>query len=82
MPEPVERTEDRRQGAGRRPAEPPLPRATSIAGGPVLIEGPVEIVLPDGEVRVCDRPVVALCACRRSLRFPLCDTSHRPRVRS
>ncbi|MGE7438831.1 CDGSH iron-sulfur domain-containing protein [Kitasatospora sp. NPDC001175] len=25
----------------------------------------------------CDRPVVALCACRRSRRYPFCDTSHR-----
>ncbi|WP_063753254.1 CDGSH iron-sulfur domain-containing protein [Streptomyces sp. NRRL S-87] len=47
----------------------------------MLIEGPVEVVLPDGTVRRSDRPVVALCACRRSLRYPFCDTSHRGRVR-
>jgi CDGSH-type Zn-finger protein len=50
-------------------------------GGPVLVEGPVEIVAEDGTVTVSDRPVVALCACRRSKLFPFCDTSHRRRVR-
>ncbi|MFD8695598.1 CDGSH iron-sulfur domain-containing protein [Kitasatospora purpeofusca] len=35
------------------------------------------MVGPDGTVRLCERPVVALCACRRSRRQPFCDTSHR-----
>lgn len=48
-----------------------------MAQGPVLVEGPVEIVLPDGTVVCSDRPVVALCVCRRSRRYPFCDTSHR-----
>ncbi|GAA2279665.1 hypothetical protein GCM10010430_77110 [Kitasatospora cystarginea] len=48
-----------------------------VDGGPVLIEGPVEVLLPDGSTVRCDRPVVALCACRRSRRYPFCDTSHR-----
>jgi CDGSH-type Zn-finger protein len=49
--------------------------------GPLLIEGPVDIVLEDG-TRVCsDRFLVAVCTCRRSKRYPLCDTSHRRRVR-
>ncbi|MQS16812.1 CDGSH iron-sulfur domain-containing protein [Streptomyces kaniharaensis] len=56
-------------------------RIVVVPGGPLLIEGPVEIVLPDGTVRVCERPVVALCACRRSRRYPFCDTSHRRRGR-
>ena len=47
----------------------------------MLIEGPVEVVLPDGATVVSERPVVALCACGRSKRYPLCDTSHRRRVR-
>ncbi|MEU8525981.1 CDGSH iron-sulfur domain-containing protein [Streptomyces sp. NPDC048629] len=47
----------------------------------MLIEGPVEIVLPDGATRMCERPVIALCTCRRSLRMPFCDTSHRRRNR-
>ncbi|WP_406193533.1 CDGSH iron-sulfur domain-containing protein [Kitasatospora sp. NBC_01560] len=45
--------------------------------GPVLVSGPVEITLPDGTVVVGDRPVVALCVCRRSRCYPFCDTSHR-----
>lgn len=52
-----------------------------IPGGPVLVEGPVEIVTPDGERVSSDRFVVALCACRRSKNYPLCDTSHRKKVR-
>lgn len=49
--------------------------------GPILVEGPVEVVLDDGEVRTCERPMVALCTCRRSRTFPFCDTSHRRRAR-
>ncbi|MFF1903076.1 CDGSH iron-sulfur domain-containing protein [Kitasatospora sp. NPDC058218] len=57
-------------------------RVTIVPGGPVLVEGPVEVVLPDGTIRRSDRPVVALCACRRSRRYPFCDTSHRRRSRA
>jgi CDGSH-type Zn-finger protein len=49
--------------------------------GPVLIEGPVEIVLEDGRTVQSERPVVALCTCRRSRLYPFCDTSHRKRTR-
>lgn len=51
-----------------------------VPGGPVLVEGPVELVTDEGGTLYCDRFVVAICACRRSRRYPLCDTSHR-RVR-
>lgn len=52
-----------------------------VADGPVLVEGPVEIIAPNGE-RVCsDRFMVAVCACKRSKSYPLCDTSHRKKVR-
>lgn len=47
----------------------------------MLVPGPVEATLPDGTTVYCDRFLVALCVCRRSRRFPLCDTSHRRRVR-
>ncbi len=47
----------------------------------MLVEGPVELVLPDGTSIVSDRPVVAVCACRRSEHYPFCDTSHRRRPR-
>ena len=48
---------------------------------PVLVEGPVDMVLPDGTLVRSDRPMVAICACRRSKRYPFCDTSHRERSR-
>jgi CDGSH-type Zn-finger protein len=46
--------------------------------GPTYIEGPVELRL-DGvpDVQLVDRFRVAICACRRSGRYPLCDGSHR-----
>ncbi|MFI6009552.1 CDGSH iron-sulfur domain-containing protein [Streptomyces sp. NPDC051243] len=47
--------------------------------GPLLIEGPVEVVGEDGEVTVSRRFTVAVCTCRRSRIFPWCDTSHRRR---
>ena len=45
----------------------------------MLVEGPVEVELEDGTVVVSDRFVVAICRCRRSGRYPWCDTSHRRR---
>ncbi|TDE20038.1 CDGSH iron-sulfur domain-containing protein [Actinomadura sp. 6K520] len=53
-----------------------------VPGGPVLVEGPVEVVLEDGRTVTSDRFLVALCACRRSRSYPFCDTSHRRRVRT
>ncbi|MGI5422768.1 CDGSH iron-sulfur domain-containing protein [Actinomadura luteofluorescens] len=52
-----------------------------VPGGPVLVEGPVEVVMEDGATAVSDRWLVALCACRRSRAYPFCDTSHRRRRR-
>ncbi|GFJ83883.1 CDGSH iron-sulfur domain-containing protein [Phytohabitans houttuyneae] len=57
-------------------------RVVVEAGGPVLVEGPVEVLLPDGTTVRSDRFMVAVCACRRSKRYPFCDTSHRRKVRS
>ncbi|MFD0395621.1 CDGSH iron-sulfur domain-containing protein [Streptomyces nogalater] len=45
--------------------------------GPLLMEGPVEVELEDGTTVRSDRFRVALCTCRRSRRYPWCDTSHR-----
>ncbi|NDU77335.1 CDGSH iron-sulfur domain-containing protein [Actinomadura sp. DSM 109109] len=56
-------------------------RVRLVPGGPVLVEGPVEVVLEDGSTAVSDRWLVALCACRRSRAYPFCDTSHRRRSR-
>ncbi|MFI1188379.1 CDGSH iron-sulfur domain-containing protein [Streptomyces californicus] len=47
--------------------------------GPVLVEGPVEVVGDDGTTARSDRFVVAICTCRRSRAYPWCDTSHRRR---
>ncbi|WP_197515593.1 CDGSH iron-sulfur domain-containing protein [Mycobacterium sp. E1747] len=52
-------------------------RVQVVAGGPVLVSGPVRIEMPNGEVVESDRFMVAICTCRRSERYPLCDTSHR-----
>lgn len=57
-------------------------RVTVVPDGPVLVEGPLECVLDDGAVVSSDRFLVAVCVCRRSRRYPLCDTSHRRRVRT
>ena len=56
-------------------------RVTMTEGGPFLVEGPVELELPDGTTVTSERPVVALCACRRTKRYPFCDTSHRRKAR-
>ncbi|MFH8883579.1 CDGSH iron-sulfur domain-containing protein [Streptomyces californicus] len=50
-----------------------------IREGPVLVEGPVEVVGDDGTTARSDRFVVAVCTCRRSRAYPWCDTSHRRR---
>ncbi|MFI1226603.1 MULTISPECIES: CDGSH iron-sulfur domain-containing protein [unclassified Streptomyces] len=47
--------------------------------GPILVEGPVEVVGDDGTTARSDRFVVAICTCRRSRAYPWCDTSHRRR---
>ncbi|WP_205648094.1 CDGSH iron-sulfur domain-containing protein [Actinomadura rubteroloni] len=56
-------------------------RVTQVKNGPLLVEGPVEIVQDDGTTVRSDRFVVALCTCRRSRTAPFCDTSHRRKVR-
>ncbi|MCV7065751.1 CDGSH iron-sulfur domain-containing protein [Mycolicibacterium farcinogenes] len=48
-----------------------------VENGPIMIEGPVRIELPDGTTVESDRFMVAICTCRRSKTYPLCDTSHR-----
>jgi CDGSH-type Zn-finger protein len=60
-------------------AEPRLVRV--VPNGPVMVQGPVRIEMPDGSVVESDRFMVAICACRRSKDYPLCDTSHRCRQR-
>lgn len=69
-----------RDGAGAASGAPR--RITMDRTGPILVEGPVEVELEDGTVASSDRFRVALCTCRRSRRFPWCDTSHRRRARA
>jgi CDGSH-type Zn-finger protein len=58
------------------------PRTVRIVpSGPLMVEGPVRIEMPDGSVVESDRFMVAICMCRRSKSYPLCDTSHRCRQR-
>jgi CDGSH-type Zn-finger protein len=52
-----------------------------VSCGPIMVEGPVRIESPDGTVVESDRFMVAICTCRRSEDYPLCDTSHRRRKR-
>ena len=52
-----------------------------VPNGPVMVQGPVRIEVADGSVVESDRFMVAICTCRRSKSFPLCDTSHRCRQR-
>lgn len=52
-----------------------------VPGGPVMVEGPVRIETANGDVIESDRFMVAICACRRSKTYPLCDTSHRRRAK-
>lgn len=52
-----------------------------VKGGPIVIDGPLEIELDDGTHVESDRFAVAVCTCRRSKNYPLCDTSHRAKKR-
>lgn len=52
-------------------------RVQVVPNGPVLVSGPVRIETPGGDVVESDRFMVAICTCRRSKEYPLCDTSHR-----
>jgi CDGSH-type Zn-finger protein len=53
-----------------------------VPNGPVMVHCPVRIELSDGSVVESDRFMVAICTCRRSQAYPLCDTSHRRRCRA
>jgi CDGSH-type Zn-finger protein len=59
------------------PAEPVRRQVTVTEEGPVLVHGPIEVTLDDGQRLTSDRAVTALCTCRLSRRYPFCDTSHR-----
>ncbi|WP_242456166.1 CDGSH iron-sulfur domain-containing protein [Mycolicibacterium sp. P1-18] len=48
----------------------------------MMVQGPVRVETPDGATVESDRFMVAICTCRRSKTYPLCDTSHRKKRRS
>jgi CDGSH-type Zn-finger protein len=56
-------------------------RVRIVPKGPVMVEGPVCIEMPDGSTVDSDRFMVAICTCKRSKTYPLCDTSHRRKTR-
>ena len=56
-------------------------RVRIVPKGPIMVEGPVCIEMPDGSTVESDRFMVAVCACKRSKTYPLCDTSHRRKAR-
>jgi hypothetical protein len=41
-----------------------------VPSGPVMVQGPVRIEMPDGSVVESDRFMVAICTCRRSRHIP------------
>jgi CDGSH-type Zn-finger protein len=45
--------------------------------GPIVVPGPVQVRVAGAEPVLVRRFRVALCACGRSGRYPLCDSSHR-----
>ena len=53
------------------PHDPGVNNALPATIGPAMVQGPVRIELPDGSVVTSDRFMVAICACRRSQRYPL-----------
>ncbi|MEV8321453.1 CDGSH iron-sulfur domain-containing protein [Streptomyces sp. NPDC059900] len=66
-----------------RAAREQRPRRVTIdPEGPLLVEGPVEVVGDDGRIIASRRFTAAICTCRRSRTYPWCDTSHRRRVRA
>jgi CDGSH-type Zn-finger protein len=60
----------------------PMRTVRIVPNGPLMVEGPVCIEMPDGRTVQSDRFMVAICTCRRSKDYPMCDTSHRCRPRS
>ncbi|MEU0162285.1 CDGSH iron-sulfur domain-containing protein [Streptomyces sp. NPDC006261] len=59
----------------------PPARVTLAADGPLLVEGPVEVVGDDGTLYTSRRFTAAICTCRKTRTYPWCDTSHRRRVK-
>lgn len=52
-------------------------RVRACPGGPLLVDGDVEVTAEDGTVHRSTRPVSAVCRCGASARAPWCDGSHK-----
>ncbi len=57
-------------------AGPRRVRVTVRDNGPLRIEGPIEIVTPEGELIQVVDTVVTLCRCGGSKNKPFCDGTH------
>jgi uncharacterized Fe-S cluster protein YjdI/CDGSH-type Zn-finger protein len=68
-----------RTDGGAQEAAAPGVRAKTIANGPLLMRGDVEIVDDAGELIRRDTRV-AVCRCGKSRHQPFCDNSHRAKV--
>lgn len=49
----------------------------SCPSGPLLVRGADSVHDADGDVHPVTRPVVAVCACGRTQRWPWCDGTHK-----
>ena len=55
----------------------PETKITALPNGPLLIEGPIQLVDARGiALETKDRPRVALCRCGNSANKPFCDGTH------
>ena len=54
-------------------------KITTLANGPFLVEGPVELVDSQGKAFQTDtgKPAIALCRCGVSKNRPFCDGNHK-----
>jgi CDGSH-type Zn-finger protein len=52
-------------------------RIERYGDGPILVRHADVVVTDDGQEHEVERPVVALCTCRRSQRMPWCDSTHK-----
>lgn len=50
---------------------------TICPGGPMLVRGATHVVDHQGERHPVARPVVAVCRCGSSGRWPWCDATHK-----
>ena len=50
---------------------------TPCGDGPLLVRHAERVVTDDGTEHPVTRPVVAVCTCHRSQRFPWCDSTHK-----